>query len=242
VRITPQNSIGHRDLEAEVAGVFEAHDFLTAKAPYHDTMAPEIIDRLSQCNSPTARYLRGRSDRVAIHRRRDQVIPWEVKTTPGLHPRIPVEAIPIMHHVQARIPVLYVCRHLRHQWDAAFWTHRLPKFDVIFISPKCDAYESGVVQRFFGAPEFWKWKPTFEPCQVNGSGDAFALISRESLEAVGLDWRAEIARRAAMDELDDFDRLSSEPERCLICGDFVPARMPHRCFNVGVWHAEGGDL
>lgn len=234
MHITPTNAVGqqHDAFEAEIAAVFEQHGFLTAKAPYHATMDRLTVQRLARCKSPTARYVRARSDRMAIHLQHDQVIQWEAKTSPNHKPRMPIQVLPLLHHLRSQTPVLYVCRHLTDSWDAAFWTNRLPKFDVIFLTPACDPYESGVVQRFFKAPEFWKWDCAIESAQVNGSGTAFALVSRESLAACVPDWRAEIARRATMNELDDPDLLSSEPQTCFLCGQFLPARTPHRCGGI----------
>ena len=187
-------------------------------------MKPDIVDRLSRCSSPTARYIRSRSDRIAVHQARERVVPFEVKTNPGSrHARLSIEALPLIHGIHTLMPTLYICRHIGAQWDAAFWTNHLPLFDSIWFSPRCTAYERWHVTQVFSAEKFWRFgTPDFLTSRVNGSGDAFVTIGRDAFEACLTDWRAEIARLAVTDEridttADTTDLPLDDRPRCQVC-------------------------
>jgi hypothetical protein len=236
VRIAPDNHVGrlHDVFEDEVAQVFIAHGFRIAKAPYHATMPAETVTRLSRCKCPTARHIRARADRVAIHQHRDQVVAWEVKTNPGVYPRLSIEVMPLIYHQRfPDAPTLYICRHIKDQWDAAFWTTKLPKFDTIFLTEACGPYERQLIQESFKASGYWKYEEPdiqeYPGSRTHGSGDAFALISRESLCACIPNWRKEIEQLATVDDWEHCDFYMTSATTCDLCGRPVPAWTPHRC-------------
>jgi len=79
MQITPENQ-AHEKLEQDAKDFLSELGFLTDEATYHTVMNLEVKDRLSRIYTPTSLYLRGRADRIAVHKSLPLVFEWEAKT------------------------------------------------------------------------------------------------------------------------------------------------------------------
>jgi len=178
-------------LEETVKEFLTAHRFLTDEATYHSVMQPEISLRLSRIYTPTALYVRGRADRIAVHKEQDIVFEWEAKTWyESRKHNMALEALPICHHlVSAELGVkcLYAYRDSKCGYDVGFWIHELPPVQVIFIPGRWD---SQMIEWFKN--QFRMIFPLVETRQIEvkrgSSGDPFIIVNEEDVKKLP-DWR-----------------------------------------------------
>jgi hypothetical protein len=114
----------HDRLEADVKDFLTNEGFLTASATYHDVYDEPMVEILQTRYSPTALYIRGRADRVAVHSGLPIEFEYECKTNSGKHRNMAVEALPWLHHlskVSLGVRCLYVYRDTVASMDRGVW-------------------------------------------------------------------------------------------------------------------------
>ena len=141
--INPGNR-DHAQLEDDVRQYLNALNYYTTEATYHSVMPEHICNRLSRIFTLGALYLRGRADRVAIHKTKDIVFEWEAKThTNRKYTDITIELLPLLHHVNKSslgARCLYVCRDTHLGRNCGFWAHETPRIrEMHFINGKLSA-------------------------------------------------------------------------------------------------------
>ena len=142
----------HKNLEDDVTDYLLDKGFIVHQSTYHEVM-PRVLARiLSLRFSLTALYLRGRADRIAIHRELPIEFEWEAKTHARKDKRdLTIEALPLVHHMaKSRLGVdcLYAAR--VHGKDVGFWVSNLPEIKCVFL-PLRKEYEPirGRLKRYF---------------------------------------------------------------------------------------------
>lgn len=179
--ITPDLA-SHKNLETDVSEYLTSKGYWIGDSTYHRVLPSDIKELLSTRYNPTALYLRGRADRIAIHKTHEAVFEWEAKThTSKTRHDMTIEALPLCHHIaQASLGVqcLYAYRD-GDLYDCGFWVHEWEQLDIrVIIIPgrwgreKADWFKV-TFQAFF---------PKVSVCQTggtNGSGDPFAVVSQQ---------------------------------------------------------------
>jgi hypothetical protein len=176
---------GHEEFQNEVVQWLENQDFIIVKQPYHDVM-PDHVTRILQGRwSLTALYLRGRSDRLAIHKFLPVEFEWEVKTTPEKSNWLncSLEAWPLVHHIaKARLGVdcLYLYKNLKTDEECGFWMNNLPEVHKVKIPPRPE-YDD---VRDLITDELRAYFPRarFDGANVQGTGDPFVIILRSVIQ------------------------------------------------------------
>jgi len=185
MRIDP-NDPHHLALERDIITFAESHDWVIGSATYHSVMPQPVQLALQRCWDPAALYVRARADRVAVKENDCRL--FEAKTNSGQWNRAAIEANPICHYIRLGIPCLYIYRDYKDGFEAAFWTTAMPCIDVVFLPDRWDA----ALRRYFRGQfrDVWPDVEIQSLSSVNGSCDPYVVISRESLTAVAVDWRA----------------------------------------------------
>ena len=119
----------HSDLQDRVSTYLISRGFVVDDAPYHEKMTREVSDRLKQQRNPTALYLRGRADRVAVHKILDLSFEWECKThSSRKYSDICIEAMPFFHHrsryEMSGVKCLYIYENPFNGESYGFWAHQ----------------------------------------------------------------------------------------------------------------------
>jgi hypothetical protein len=180
------NDPHHAALEAEIIACATTYAWVVGSATYHTVMADPVVLALQRCWDPAALYIRGRADRVAVKDQR--CVLFEAKTNSGCWPRGAFEALPIRHYIRVGVPCLYVYRDMKDGFEAAFWTTAMPAIDVIFLP---DQWAPSLLRYFRDRfQEMWPDVEVLHIPAVNGSNDPYLVLSRASMQAVGVDWRA----------------------------------------------------
>ncbi len=114
----------HADLESDVCTFLAELGYdVPSAVTYHAAWPRETTERLAGRWSPTALYLRGRADRLAIHIQRPDEFEWEAKTCQS-YADLAFELTPFLFHVaKARLGArcLYAFRNVKAHYDAGFW-------------------------------------------------------------------------------------------------------------------------
>lgn len=171
----------HNQFEQKIADWLDGQGFSTFQVPYHEYMDEMTSRVLASRWSPTALYLRGRADRVAIHRSLPVEFEWEAKTHENAkYQDITLEVLPLIYHrIKAEMGVkcLYVCldRHLQRQ--NGFWVHELPFIRTVYLPSRnrdisLTEYYKAIIESHF--PSRLK-----ETGPTGGSGDPYAVISAQ---------------------------------------------------------------
>jgi len=176
--ITPENQ-AHKKLEQDAKDFLSELGFLTDEATYHTVMNPEVKDRLSRIYTPTSLYLRGRADRIAVHKSLPLVFEWEAKTheSRSRHDML-LEALPVCHHLikaQLGVECLYVYRNPHKNHEAGFWVKDIPAARIIMIPSRWNADQ---ISWFKG--QFKRFFPEIEIRSVGrtaGTDDPFLIIN-----------------------------------------------------------------
>lgn len=186
----------HAKLEDDVAEFLDSMGFLHDAATYHAAMRPEVVKRLQGLDTPTSLYLRGRADRVAVHKTLPICFEWECKTKAprwndsraGNGVDLTVEALPLAHHVmKSRLGVraLYVYRDEFQNIECGFWNHQLPPIRDLWVTPRGDGIKNYL---------FTVWPPDcfkYVFREVRNSNDPFVVFERSVI--LGLrNWRDQI--------------------------------------------------
>jgi len=176
--INPDNR-NHAELEDEVRDYLMSIGYMTSEATYHSVMPKSISNRLSRIFTTTALYIRGRADRIAVHKSMNLVFEWEAKShTNPRYRDIAVEMLPLVHHIsRAKLGVrcLYVHRDVHINQDCGFWVHELPDIrEVHFVNGKLsnrvEAFLKRIAIQYFPSVKIRNLRYN------GGSGDPYVLI------------------------------------------------------------------
>lgn len=177
--ITP-DIITHQTLESEATEYLNKNGYLVDAATYHTKMRREIVERLQRTYNPTSLYLRGRADRIAIHKIYPVAFEWEAKThTSEVYHDMTLEALPLCHHIsKARLGVeclyIYQDNYPRHEHEVGFWVTQLPPIREIKIPNRWDSATINWYRVMFGL--FLPGVRVVEMGRGGGSGDPFIII------------------------------------------------------------------
>lgn len=193
LRITPDNTTGHKSLEDLVNDYLKLHGYITASATYHDVMPVEVRNRLMRIFTPTSLYIRGRADRIAVHTRSDNVFEWEAKThVSNKYNDLTIELLPLAHHLRkSEWPFLVKCLYIFsvNGREGGFWTDNLPKIREIWI-PRMQRNNDEQFREwmFDMANKYFPDVKVIDNTYVGGSGDPFVIIDKSTIASLP-DWR-----------------------------------------------------
>lgn len=182
----------------------EELNFLVDEATYHEVMKEETRERLRVLYTPTSLYIRGRADRIAVHKVVRLCIMWEAKTNNGNYRNMAMEALPIVNHLKTGVRCLYLYWDVVDGFEGGFWVNELPPIDRILLPNRWDA---GMV-KYFGA-EFDRWLPGVPVVPTgrnSGSGTPFIIIKRADRDVL-FDWRQELITLTERLVRNEFKRL-----------------------------------
>jgi len=181
----------HKKLEEDVQDFLQERKFIVTEATYHTVLPTIARVRLQEVYSPTALYVRGRADRIAIHKRRDIVFEWEAKTHESEeYHDMTLEALPLCHHLikaQLDVECLYVYRNPHKNHEVGFWIRDLPAIRNIMIPER--RWSSEQVNWF--ESQFRSLLPETKIIRITrsrGTGDPFLIID-ESVVSKLFHWK-----------------------------------------------------
>ena len=155
-------------------------------------MKKEIKDLLSRRFTMTSLYIRGRADRIAVHKTLPIVFEWEVKTHANpKYDDLTMELLPLAHHISKLhlgVDCLYIVN-VNQKYEGCFWVSNLPKIRSVF-SPGRKEYESlepifdDIIHLYFPGKEIMRWGG-------GGSKDPFIIIDKSEMQILP-DWRESI--------------------------------------------------
>lgn len=178
----------HKSLEVRVNEYLTEHGYITASATYHDVM-PDAIKRILMNRFDfTSLYIRGRADRIAVHKVKNITFEWEVKT----HQRtgkndLTIEALPMLHHIikdKLGVRCLYIFN--VNGIEGGFWVRDMPAIRCTFVPPR-PAYQPIRNELISMVKTIY---PTMDIVEmpVGGTGDPFFIIDKEQIVRL-IDWR-----------------------------------------------------
>ena len=191
-RITPDGHKPHQELELDVTRYLEENGYLVDSAPYHEKMLKPIVHRLENIYTPTALYLRGRADRIAVHIHRDTVFEWEAKThgTSQWH-NMAIEALPLARHIHKAefdVKTLYCYRDPTRGYEIGFWTNNIPSIWKVVMPTR--RWPEELIHWY--EEQISIWYPGIQIQRIRGtnkgSNDPFVLI-KESIVKVLPHWK-----------------------------------------------------
>ena len=180
----------HSVFENEVRMYFEAQDFLTDEATYHEVMDENVKNRLASIYEPTSLYIRGRADRVSVHKSLPIACQWEAKThdTYGKHDMV-LELMPFLHHLTAGelgVRCLYAYRDKGINLEVGFWMDSIPRIRTIFLTTRLTGELDALI-----TPAIRKYMPNAQVKRnfvARGSNDPFLIIDEQDVRRLQ-DWR-----------------------------------------------------
>lgn len=187
----------HKKLESDVRDFLKSHNFLFYEATYHAVADKEVKDLLATRFTPTALYLRGRADRIAIHKTKPIEFEFECKTHENTRFHdCTIEMLPLIHHLSKSklgvkclytyrddIPRVYQISEKEYgrtsiPIECGFWVDQLPVVREIRIPPRktndIDWFEQLAKNWFPGIAINYK--------DVGGTGDPFLIIDQPIIE------------------------------------------------------------
>jgi len=182
----------HEKLEQDVTALLENLGFLVDASTYHESMRKDTVARLKNVNTPTAFYVRGKADRIAVHKHRDICFMWEAKTNsdPRKRRNAAFEAMPLATHMKHGQRCLYVYRDIVSGFEGGFSVNRIPPVSRILMPKRWGTNLVGYFTEtlegaFPGTPiSEINWRPG------QGSGDPFVLVEEENLKSQEwFDWK-----------------------------------------------------
>lgn len=182
--ITP-DIISHKTLEKDVCDYLQSENFHCTEITYHSVMPKDIVKRLSGLFTPTSLCIRGRSDRIAIHKTEDKCFLWEAKTHSGgsAPHNMAIEALPLCHYRLASklgVKCVYIYRDASIEIEGAFLADYSIPVDKIIIPTRrlteegAKFYKETFEQEFPGVKQI-----PLDFC--GGSGDPFIIIEKKNL-------------------------------------------------------------
>ncbi len=183
--ITP-DYIPHKNLETDVKDFLESRNYLIYEATYHAIATTEIRDILRTRFTPTSLYLRGRADRIAIHKTLTLEFEFECKThiSRDYHD-CTIELLPLIHHLSKSklgVKCFYAYRDntFSPAIECGFWIDQLPKIREIWIPPR----RTNNIPWFDELARFWLPDIPVSHNAVGGSGDPFLIIDESIVKSL----------------------------------------------------------
>jgi hypothetical protein len=189
----------HNSLETDVNEFLKSNNFITCSATYHDVMPTDAVKILQYRFDMTSLYIRGRADRIAIHKTIPITFEWECKTHINQkYKDLTIELLPLAHHiskVELGVDCLYIFR--TDIAEGGFWANDLPEIRQIWMPPRKE-YEKlrDLFKRII--ENIYKTKKITESV-VSGSGDPFLIIDKSVIVNLP-DWRKLITDRINKDQ------------------------------------------
>jgi hypothetical protein len=180
----------HDVLEGHVADELQSLGYLVTRATYHEVMNEEVANRLKGIYDPTALYVRGRADRIAVHRYHPTVFEFEAKTHESeRYNDLTIEALPMVHHIaRCRLGVrcLYVYHNPAELFPRGFWVGSMPRVRDLWIPGRWQPLMAEFFRKTFS--EFFPGIEIKMGARVSGSGDPFLVVAESDVLALP-DWR-----------------------------------------------------
>ena len=198
------NDPTHKALEQDAIDLFKEYGFSISEATYHSVMDDSVVKILQDLWTPTALYLRGRADRVAVRKSPPMALQWEAKTHESKkYHDMTLEVLPVCAYLalcRLGIDCLYVYRdpptiknkeivHLG--YEKGFWICNIPDPRVIMIPQRWPTQALNQVwteKCKDRIRSFFPDTPIRITNQNYGSGDPFLIID-ESVVVNLPDWR-----------------------------------------------------
>jgi hypothetical protein len=201
----------HEAFEVEVHDRFRSAGFFPSRLPYHtkieclhcgmvnDVVSREIQNKMKKMITPTAYYLRQRSDQFAIYPNNKECLQFEVKTSPTKAYGFTMEAIQLVWHMNnPLVDTLYICKNITQ--EACFWVDEMPTPSKIIIPKKWDDPDEDYAMRCDDFEAVFRHTFTDVPIEkvdgTNGSGTPFVCMDDDAIALMVSDWHGEINRIA----------------------------------------------
>jgi len=182
MHITPTNSKAHDDLEKRAIEYLRHEGFWVPPAlTYHTQFPVAVVNKLQKTDTPGGWYLRTRADRIAIHKTKDLIFEWEVKT----HIRedkhdMCIEAFPLTVHVWNFKLLGVQCLYLHHDitdgHECGFWVSENIPIRGILIPERWNSQDPDYFIRIF--QQVFPGLRISLCGQVRGSNDPFVIIDQ----------------------------------------------------------------
>lgn len=185
--ITP-NHKGHRDLEKRFVQYLDTKGFDNYDGTYHNKCNHGLADAIKNRHGGTTLAVRGRADRIAVHRSVESLVfEWDAKTKEYQdNSSLYIEALPLAHHIlDAKLgkATLYVLN-IGGQ-DKSFWTSNIPKIDVINIPGRWNDQQARQFTEWFAYA--FPGVPVQRTPANRGSGDPYVVIPSHEVRRLQ-DW------------------------------------------------------
>jgi hypothetical protein len=157
----------------------ESLGFITDEATYHTVMGPETVRRLQFLDTETTLYIRGRADRICVHKTQPIAFEVECKTKPPSSggKDWTIEAHPLAIHcmlsVVAGVDCLYAYRDVVTGFECGFWCSEIPPIRDLFFTSRNPFLQPRIEQMlWYGSTDY-----NIKKIQSGaGSNDHFAVI------------------------------------------------------------------
>jgi hypothetical protein len=188
------NHLPHKFLESEANEYLQANNFETCSLPYYEFMPEKAINLLKFRFDMTSLYIRGRSDRLAIHKSLPITFEYEAKTHGNTkYQDLAIELLPLMHHISESklgVECLYILKTVF--GNGGFWINKIPAIRNFWIPPRKEYDElrnifKNIIYVQFGDVHILEGL-------VGGSGDPFVIIDRSIVRNLP-DWHDLIKQR-----------------------------------------------
>lgn len=188
------NDSEHTRLLKDIEGFLYSRGYLLPPPlTYHDCFPLPIKEVLSLRDTPTALYLRGRADRLAIHPEHPIEIEYDAKTHKSTqYHDITLELVPLIHKMeraQLGVNSLIALRNPVNgtDEDLGFWASDIPPVRAVIIPGR---WNGNPIREYFKAlaMSFFPDADLVKGVYVRGTGDPFVII--DEIEKNGLqNWR-----------------------------------------------------
>lgn len=189
------NLAEHNQFEAGACLEMNVLGFDVLSACYHEVFGALLTERLKAIDSATAWYIRGRADRVAIHRQLPLVFEMEFKSRRGTTDGLMLPLVQFLHHVaQSALGVRCLYAADVNGKRVGFWANSAIPACWVAIPRKWGADQATWMYRM---TKTYFPKITFQRGDYNGSNNPFIVIDKEDVVKMP-DWvglvEAEIAK------------------------------------------------
>jgi len=151
----------HAELQSDVMRFAESLGFITDEATYHTVMGPETVRRLQFLDTETTLYIRGRADRICVHKTQPIAFEVECKTKPPSSggKDWTIEAHPLAIHcmlsVVAGVDCLYAYRDVVTGFECGFWCSEIPPIRDLFFTSRNPFLQPRIEQMLWYGSTFW---------------------------------------------------------------------------------------
>lgn len=169
----------HAELQSDVMRFAESLGFITDEATYHTVMGPETVRRLQFLDTETTLYLRGRADRICVHKTQPIAFEVECKSKPpnSSGKDWTIEAYPLAVHCMlsavAGVDCLYAYRDVVNGFECGFWCSEIPSIRDLFFTSRNSFLQPRIEQMMWYGTSDYNIKKIKSGA---GSNDHFAVI------------------------------------------------------------------